>query len=93
MLYIEIPKLQCVIKENTGVDCPGCGLQRSVEYLLNGEVMKSLQIYPGLIPLVCVFLFLGLHLWIDKAWTLRLMSFTFWLTSIVILGNYILKFI
>ncbi|WP_407479578.1 DUF2752 domain-containing protein [Elizabethkingia miricola] len=57
MLYIEIPKLQCVIKENTGVDCPGCGLQRSVEYLLNGEVMKSLQIYPGLIPLVCVFLF------------------------------------
>ena len=93
MLHITIPKIQCVIKENTGIDCPGCGLQRSVEYLINGEIVHSIQMYPGLIPLISMFTFLGLHVWINKAWSLRLLSFTFWITLVVILGNYILKFI
>jgi len=34
-----------------GIECLGCGLQRSVVSLFNCDFFKSFQFYPGLIPL------------------------------------------
>lgn len=41
-----------------GIDCPGCGFQRSCIALLKGDVMKSLALYPATIPLLVTALFL-----------------------------------
>lgn len=92
-LYITLPKLQCVFKSKTGIDCPGCGIQRSIEYLLNGDLKSSIEMYPGLLPLAFTGLFLGLHLWKNTIFTLRLATITFIVTTIIVLGNYILKFL
>jgi hypothetical protein len=47
--------LACPFKYFTGIDCPGCGFQRSVIALIQGDFDKSLQIYPPAIPLLLFF--------------------------------------
>lgn len=37
------------------MECPGCGMQRALIALLKGDVLLSLQLHPGLIPLILTF--------------------------------------
>lgn len=48
-----------------GLDCPGCGLQRSIAFLLEGEFGKAFHIFPAIYTLLGFAVFLGLHL-LDK---------------------------
>jgi hypothetical protein len=47
--------LPCPFKYITGIDCPGCGFQRSVLALIQGDLHKSLLYYPPAIPLILFF--------------------------------------
>jgi len=47
--------LPCPFKYLTGVDCPGCGFQRSVLALIQGDFHQSLRLYPATIPLLLFF--------------------------------------
>ncbi|MDT0606961.1 DUF2752 domain-containing protein [Croceitalea rosinachiae] len=47
--------LPCASKQILGFDCPGCGLQRSVLLLFQGEFLAAFEMYPAiytLIPLI-----------------------------------------
>ena len=44
--------MPCVTKQVLGFDCPGCGLQRSILHLLNGEFIAAFQIYPAIYTLI-----------------------------------------
>lgn len=44
------------------LQCPGCGLQRSVLLLLNGQFTDSIRMHPAAVPLLVLLLFLPLHL-------------------------------
>ncbi|OOQ58908.1 hypothetical protein BC343_07300 [Mucilaginibacter pedocola] len=44
--------LPCPFKYFTGIDCPGCGFQRSVIALVQGDLKVSLLLYPATIPLL-----------------------------------------
>lgn len=57
--------LPCPFKTLTHVDCPGCGFQRSVVALWEGDVATSFLLYPPAIPLLALFVFLGLK-WVFK---------------------------
>jgi hypothetical protein len=46
--------LPCPFKYLTGIDCPGCGFQRSLIALLQGNFQKSFLIYPPIIPLLAI---------------------------------------
>jgi Protein of unknown function (DUF2752) len=50
--WLENHQLPCIIKKTLNIDCPGCGIQRSFIALLKGEIVKSLQLYPALIPII-----------------------------------------
>lgn len=66
--------LPCPFKAITGIDCPGCGFQRSVVALWEGDWTASLQLYPPAIPLLALFAFLGLKWlfkWDRKDWLAR----------------------
>ncbi|WP_299530744.1 DUF2752 domain-containing protein [Ulvibacterium sp.] len=92
-LQAEDYMLPCFSKQILGVDCPGCGLQRSVALLFQGDFIAAFQMYPAIYTIIPL---LGLLLadtffkirYINK-WVIALMI----LSVGLILGNYILKFI
>lgn len=54
--------LPCVMKQATGLDCLGCGMQRSFLALLEGDLAGSISLYPALLPMLALFALLGGHL-------------------------------
>jgi len=51
LLWLEKHMLPCLYKSIFGIDCPGCGFQRSCIALLKGDLIKSLSLYPATIPI------------------------------------------
>ena len=60
--WLEAHMLSCPSRKYLHIDCPGCGLQRSIVLLLKGDLQASLQMYPAAIPLMALFLYTGLHI-------------------------------
>jgi hypothetical protein len=57
---------KCPSKYVTGYDCPGCGSQRAVHSLFNGEVSKAFNYNPLLFFLVPYGLLVGVFEWIPS---------------------------
>jgi hypothetical protein len=53
--WLQNHLLRCPFKYLTGIDCPGCGFQRSVIALVQGNLYKSFVLYPAAIPLLLFF--------------------------------------
>ncbi|MBC8054823.1 MAG: DUF2752 domain-containing protein [Sphingobacteriaceae bacterium] len=51
--------LPCFFKHLTGFDCPGCGFQRSVLALFNGDFKMSITLYPAAV-FILIFTFISL---------------------------------
>jgi hypothetical protein len=83
--------LACPFKYITGIDCPGCGLQRSFIELLEGNIRESFFLYPALFPLIITTLFLVFHLNFRIPNGSRIMMGLFIVTTSVIVISYILK--
>jgi hypothetical protein len=64
-LLAEKYMLPCISKQVFGIDCPGCGLQRSVALLLKGDFLASFLMYPALFPMMALFGFLALNRFIS----------------------------
>ena len=60
--WLERHEAACSWKSRFGIECPGCGMQRAFIELLKGNIMESIRIYPALIPMMLLLVFLGLHL-------------------------------
>ena len=58
--------IPCMNKKLFGIECPGCGSQRSFFMLINGEFSAAFHIFPAIYSMLLLFLFLGLH-FIDKS--------------------------
>lgn len=50
--------LPCLNKKFFGLECPGCGLQRSVDLLFQGEFAAAFQMYPAIFTLIPLFVLL-----------------------------------
>ena len=83
--------LPCVTKQVLGFDCPGCGLQRSIAMLLNGDIPGAFEMYPAIFTLIP----LALVLILNKFLSLKYANPTIIALSIssvaLILINYIIK--
>lgn len=88
---LESGMLTCPSKKFTNLDCPGCGLQRSVIALLKGDVAMSWQLYPPALFIIVTLLILGVHLTLNERVTLFLLKISFIITVIVMTVNYIYK--
>jgi len=53
--------LPCMNKSLFGVDCIGCGTQRSILLLINGEFIKAFYQFPAIYTTLLLFVFIGLH--------------------------------
>lgn len=75
----------------SGIDCPGCGMQRSFIELLKGNLMESLQLYPALLPTIFTLLFTGLHLYFHFKAGASVIKYSFITTIGIVLISYFIK--
>ena len=60
--FLKNNMLDCLSVKIFGAECPGCGIQRSIIFLLEGNLKSSLITYPALIPTIILIFYLILHL-------------------------------
>jgi hypothetical protein len=93
LVMMEDFMLPCLTKKLFGFDCPGCGLQRSLVHLIQGDFMEAFTMYPAIYAIILLFGFLLL----DNFFTIKYgnkITIVLIVTSVaLILGNYILKFV
>ena len=89
--WLEHHLLKCPYKTLTGIDCPGCGIQRSFLELLRGHFQESFSLYPALIPVIFTFIFLGLHLKYKYNNGAKIVQWGFIFSCTIILVSYIFK--
>lgn len=63
---MEEHMLPCMNKQLFGVECPGCGTQRAIAFLMEGEFYDAFKIFPAIYTLGLFFILLGLHLFEKK---------------------------
>jgi len=85
--------LTCPSKHFFHFDCPGCGLQRSVIALLEGDIVKSFQLYPATIPILFCLFFTALHLVFKFKHGAAVIKGAYILATSVIVVSYIYKII
>lgn len=92
-INLEDYMIPCLNKQLTGIDCPGCGLQRSVNLLLHGEFVAAFQMYPAIYTIIPLFALIicskVFNLKVDN----RLIVGFGIATFAIILINYVIKFI
>lgn len=93
LLALKDYLFSCPIKKQFGIDCFGCGFQRSVVLLTEGKLLDSLKMYPATIPMICLWVFAAAHLYFKFKYGARIIQYLFIFCASIILINYIYKII
>ncbi|APY09554.1 hypothetical protein BWZ20_01030 [Winogradskyella sp. J14-2] len=83
--------LPCMSKTHFGLDCIGCGFQRSAVLLIKGDFVASFFMYPALYPMLLFFAFLIFDTFKKIKHSEKLKLTLACLTLIAAVGNYTLK--
>lgn len=83
--------LPCLNKQLLGLDCPGCGMQRSVDLLLHGEFLAAFQMYPAIYPIMALLLFLITSTFVKIKHSQQIKMALMFITAGIIIVSYILK--
>ncbi|MGF1555825.1 DUF2752 domain-containing protein [Paucihalobacter sp.] len=83
--------LPCLWKKNFGIECFGCGMQRSFSLLMQGEFSAAFKMYPAIFTLIAMFATLLLHLKFNFKNGHKIILALFVTNVIIIITNYILK--
>jgi len=92
--YIEWLKhhlMTCPSKQFFRVDCPGCGLQRSIIALLEGDLATSLRLYPATLPMLFCLFYTALHLKFKFKHGAAIIKGAYIFTSLIIVIFYVYK--
>ncbi len=91
--WLENNMLSCPYKKYLGVDCFGCGMQRSFVALLKGNLIESFYLYPALIPMILMLLFLIVHLIFKFENGGTWLKYIFIFVVAIVVINFVLKLI
>lgn len=89
--WLESHLMPCFFKYYIGIDCPGCGMQRSFILLLKGQLIESIKMYPALLPILGMISLLALHIIFKFKQGANILKLNFIFTTLLIIGNYIFK--
>jgi hypothetical protein len=82
-MSLEKYMIPCLFKTFFGYDCLGCGFQRSLFLLFQGDFLAAFKMYPAIYTCLLLFLFIAFH-FLDKSrnykkivWNIALVNFIF----------------
>ncbi|UNY97519.1 DUF2752 domain-containing protein [Zhouia spongiae] len=93
LLVSEQLMLPCLNKKLFGIECPGCGIQRSVALIWDGDLVGAFKMYPAIYTLIIMFLLIGIDIVTKKKDFSKLIIPLAIINAVIIITNYILKFI
>ena len=88
---LEEYMLPCMNKKIFGIECLGCGLQRSVAFLFQGEFYLAYKIYPAIYSILALLLFIVLDLFFKFRFGHKIKLGLIFLTAIIIIVSYFIK--
>jgi hypothetical protein len=92
LFFLEDYMLPCFNKKLFGVECPGCGAQRSVSLLFQGEFVEAFHMYPATFTIIPLLGFLLADNFFNIKYGNKIII-TLMISSVaLILGNFIIKF-
>jgi len=83
--------LPCMHKKFFGMDCLGCGIQRSFMMLLNGDLEGAFKMYPALFTMILFFLFVGVQIFDKKRNYHKLIVSLGIITAVIMMVSYSIK--
>lgn len=83
--------LPCLNKQLFGVDCMGCGLQRSLVLILKGEFVEALYMYPAIYSLIILFGVVAINTFKNFNYSNKIIFILAVLNFVIIVSNFTIK--
>ncbi|UOB18199.1 DUF2752 domain-containing protein [Abyssalbus ytuae] len=83
--------IPCVNKKLFGVECPGCGMQRAVGLLFEGNFSGAFKMYPAIYTLIILILFLFFNLFYKFKFDFKIKVALITINIIIIVTSYVIK--
>lgn len=81
----------CLNKQLFGLDCPGCGAQRALFMVLQGDFTAAFKMYPAIYSLLLLLFFLIVNLFFKFKADWQVKTGLIILNAVIIIGAYIYK--
>lgn len=91
--WLEHHLFACFFKSNIGLECPSCGMQRSLIALLKGNIIESLKYHAALIPFIITIMLLIIQLKIKHVNGGKWVMWSFIITSTITVLQFIIKLV
>ena len=88
---LEDYMLPCLNKKLLGFECMGCGLQRSVVLLINGQLLEAFFMYPAIYTIIVLFGFIIINHFKNYKYGNKIIIILAILNVVVIMGSFLLK--
>ncbi|GGW31311.1 DUF2752 domain-containing protein [Arenibacter certesii] len=91
LLQLENYMLPCLNKEIFGIDCPGCGIQRAISFILEGNFISAFRMFPAIYTIILLIAFLGFSLFFEVKNSFKIKIYLLYLNAGIIIISYIIK--
>ncbi len=91
MLLQEEYMLPCLNKKLFGFECMGCGLQRSLNFLIHGEFIAAFKMYPAIYTLIPLGIFIVVSFFYKAKNINRIINMLAIVSVLIIIISFIIK--
>lgn len=91
ILSLEDYMLPCLNKKLFGLDCLGCGIQRSFIHLINGEFTDAFYMYPAIYTLILFAFFYIINLKFKFKFSRKIIITFATINVLIIVTSYFIK--
>lgn len=91
MLIAESYMIPCLNKKLFGFECMGCGLQRAVALLFQGEFIAAFKMYPAIYTLIPLFVLVSINVFYKFKHAKALINLLAVISVAVIIISYVFK--
>jgi hypothetical protein len=85
--------LPCLNKKLLGIECMGCGMQRAIALIFQGEFIAAFQMYPAIYSLIALFITIGINIFFKFKYSNKIITALAILTVATIIISFTIKLI
>ncbi|GGZ86824.1 DUF2752 domain-containing protein [Algibacter mikhailovii] len=83
--------LPCLNKKLLGFECFGCGIQRSIALILEGEFVGAFHMYPAIYSLTVLFVLILINYFQNFKWGSKIITILAILNAVIIVTSFFIK--